>query len=369
MDNMSKTLFITNRCVHYRKPLFEELSKNNVDFLFTAEDKRPFLNSKIIKGIGIRRMSIHLNLFSFITDKKYSKIIMLPPDPSNLIDNLFIYIFCRLYRKPYIIWTERWKYKEIAIKDKISNIFYLPIIKQATKIIVPGTKAKKFILSYGISKDKIILIQNASEIEYDADKTNDFKEEIKKKYMLENKKVILYVGRIIKIKGLNYLIDAMTKIKDKNTVLLIVGGGDFYKLGEPNVTTEIINQIKQNNLNDRVILIGEINHKLLPAYFLLSDIFVYPSVTLKRGDAWGLSINEAMQFGLPIVTTTAVGCSEDLVKNGYNGYVVPEKNSKALSLAIINTLQNSKIFGKNSKKIIKNYTYDKMLISFINTLK
>lgn len=295
--------------------------------------------------------------------------MLLPPDPAQLLDNIVIALFCKLLRKPYIIWTERWDYKELQLKDKISNIFYYPIIAGADKLVAAGQKSKIFLKRNGGANKKIIVSPNASVIYYDRAEINYLKKEIQNKYSLKGKKIILYVGRIIKRKGLNYLIDAMAKISDKNIVLFIVGGGDFYNLGEKNRTNELQEQIKNQNLSSRIFMVGELENRLIPAYYELADIFVYPSITHKLGEAWGLAVNEAMQLGLPIVTTDAVGCGPDLVKNNYNGFIVPEKNSEYLKNAILKVLVKSKEMGENSKKVIADYTYEKMYSAFLLALQ
>ena len=71
-------------------------------------------------------------------------------------------------------------------------------------------------------------------------------------------------------------------------------------------------------------------------YYATADLFVLPSVTMPTGkEPWGLVVNEAMNQGLPVVATEAVGAAAGgLVQAGVNGFIVPERDSEALAQVI-----------------------------------
>ena len=99
--------------------------------------------------------------------------------------------------------------------------------------------------------------------------------------------------------------------------LLIVGDGPFI-----NECKDLAKKIDIKNIH----FMGYVDAK---AYcYKACDVFVLPSILLDdhQYEAWGLVINEAMAFGKPIITTDAVGAAEDLVKDGYNGYIVKNKS-------------------------------------------
>jgi glycosyltransferase involved in cell wall biosynthesis len=67
-------------------------------------------------------------------------------------------------------------------------------------------------------------------------------------------------------------------------------------------------------------------------------------------------LNEAMYFGKPVVATEMVGAAHDLIENGINGYIVPEKNAEALSEALIKIIHDDQLrksMGLMSKQIIE----------------
>lgn len=373
---MKKVLFITNKVPHYRLPLFNSLAKKvDITFFLTNENnkvKELKARQIISKGKGFGKFRIHKNLIKQIKNNNYDFVFMLPPDASHVVDNYLIYYTCKKNKIPFIIWTERWQYFDMPLRDKVSNFFYKFLLRKAKKVLVAGKRSKEWVESYGVNKDKIIIAPDASEILYNKKKNEKIKQELIKKYKLKNKKVILYLGRLIGRKGLKYLIQAFSKIKDENSALIISGGGDFYKLGEKSVEFELQKQVKELGLDKRVIFTGSVEHSETAAYYSLADIFVYPSITEGISEPWGLTLNEAMQFGLPIVSTTAVGSAYDLIEKGKNGFMVNEKNVEELKGSIEKILNDTSLMknmGMDSKRKIKDNSYDKMLKGFLEVLK
>ena len=105
----------------------------------------------------------------------------------------------------------------------------------------------------------------------------------------------------------------------------------------------------------------------LPEYYISADLLVLPSIS----DPWGLVVNEAMSCGLPIISTDAAGVTYDLVKNGINGYVVRAGRVEELYEALKKLCKDKKLrekMGKESLKIIKDYTPENWAKSFINAV-
>jgi len=377
MKSKNKILFIANKAPHYRLPFFNGLAKKeNIKFIFTNEKEKIIgldANHKVIRGKCWGKFKIHLDLVRFLKKECPNNVVMLPPDPMHLLNNLLIYRFCKKNKINFFIWTERWRYKQIPIKDKISNWLHKPLFKFVKKVFVPGMKSKEWALAQGASNSQIILVPNASEIKFNLKDKEKIKKKIIKEHELKNKKIILYLGRLIKRKGINYLIEAFSKIKNKNVILIIVGGDDFYRLGEKSIKFKLKDQVKKLGLKNKIIFTGEIKHSKTAAYYSLADLFVYPSITYHQGEPWGLALNEAMQFGLPIISTDAVGAAYNLIKEGENGFIVEEKNSEKLKIAFEKILKNEKLqkkMGEKSREIIKKeYNYERMICKFIWGLK
>jgi glycosyltransferase involved in cell wall biosynthesis len=182
-------------------------------------------------------------------------------------------------------------------------------------------------------------------------------EKLKRNLGLENRKVILYFGRLIRKKGVEYLIKAFKKASKEyeNLFLLIAGDGPERKRLE-----DLCVELDIHNVH----FTGFVKHDGKNAYFYLCDIFVYPSVTLDIPEERPLGVCEAMSLGKPVIVTKAVGSVNELVFHGLNGYVVPEKDDEAIYEAIKRLLIDNELktkIGKNAKRTIEmDFAYEKL---------
>ena len=138
-------------------------------------------------------------------------------------------------------------------------------------------------------------------------------------YFQQNeKKVVLFVGRLAEKKGVTYLIDAMKNIDAK---LVIVGDGPLRESLE----------LQAKEQGNKITFLGAKTHEELKTIYASADIFVAPSVTAKDGDKEGIptAIMEAMASGLPIVASNSGGICE-IIEDEKNGYLVEEKNVEQL---------------------------------------
>ncbi len=174
----------------------------------------------------------------------------------------------------------------------------------------------------------------------------------------DQKKVILYVGQMIVRKGIDIFLNAILKYcRDSNLLFIFVGGE------VPEFAISIFQQIPEDNIR----VIPFLEHEELQYCYRASDMFVLPT----REDIWGLVINEAMAFGLPVVTTDRCIAGLELVKNDFNGYIVSAGEILPLAEAIKMLLEGNKIekFGRRSRKIIEDFTIEKMAESHLNILE
>lgn len=138
-----------------------------------------------------------------------------------------------------------------------------------------------------------------------------------------SKRVVLFVGRLAQIKGVNYLIEAMNSVDD--AVLVIVGKGEC----------EDALKEQAKSLGDKVIFAGAKTHEELRDIYPSADVFVMPSITMPDGakEGFGLTAIEAMASGLPVVGSNSGGIAE-IIQDGYNGILVDEKNPDQIANAI-----------------------------------
>ncbi len=144
--------------------------------------------------------------------------------------------------------------------------------------------------------------------------------------------IILFVGNLIKQKNADLLLKAAPIVLEKfpSTLFLIVGEGpDRAKL--ENLTNRL-------NIKDNVIFEGKVANNMLPSYYHLCTMFVFPS----NYEGWGRVAIEALACGKPVITTD-VGCANEAVIDGKNGYVVPLNSPDTIAQRIIYLLENPQI--------------------------
>jgi len=103
---------------------------------------------------------------------------------------------------------------------------------------------------------------------------------------------------------------------------------------------------------------GFLNQTELPAAYAAADLFVLPSA---YHETWGLVVNEAMNFDLPVVVSDKVGCGADLVEPGRNGSVVAHDDTAQLADAIGRLVADADMrrrFGARSGEIVARYSIE-----------
>lgn len=131
-------------------------------------------------------------------------------------------------------------------------------------------------------------------------------------YQLREKKILLFVGRLVALKNVKFLIQAFNKLNNPNVVLVIVGSGE-----EENV----LKQISYNNPN--IIFTGRLEGEALYAWYNIAELFVLPSTQ----EAFGAVTNEALIGGCFALVSHKAG-SNCLIESGINGYIFNPYNEQ-----------------------------------------
>lgn len=132
---------------------------------------------------------------------------------------------------------------------------------------------------------------------------------------LNGDRVLLYVGRMEPIKGLEVLMYTLGSMEEPVDVRLLVIGGD----GEDDEGYQrMLGLAQELNIEDRVDFLGSLSHRLLPLYYQAADVCVVPSYY----ESFGLVALEAMACGTPVVGSRVPGL-ETIVRDNWSGYLVP----------------------------------------------
>jgi glycosyltransferase involved in cell wall biosynthesis len=230
-----------------------------------------------------------------------------------------------------------------TLKKVLLKYFVFPRVNYFLYI---GSQNLAFYKSYGIKDSQLIFCP------YSVDDNRFRKEHLELKPTVgtiksrmgipANAKIILYSGKYMEKKRPMDLLRAFKQLSNPACWLIMVGEGELRKEMEQFITT--------NQLN-KVILTGFVNQSQVSEYYAISDVFVMCSTI---GETWGLSVNEAMNFGLPVIISDLTGCSEDMVINGDNGYIFETGNTHQIALSLFDVLFSKKLSGFTEPAIIVN---------------
>jgi len=262
------------------------------------------------------------------------------------------FLICKILHKKIYIRVETWydynKTFLMKIYHKISDL----CLKRANGILVHGLAAFRYLKQKGYSEKKIKIFPRTT-----GDPLLCLKVigNAPQKFKGVN---YIFVGRLIKLKGVDLLLNAFSHIASyrKDVYLTIVGDGPERQ--------NLVNMAIGLNLNDKIRFTGWINHTDTLNLMYKHQVFVFPSRKYRgEQEGFGLSLVEATGLGLAIVTTDAVGSSYDLVINGYNGYIVKNNSLSELIDGMNLVITNYNDMGKKSREIFEQYfkLYDKVL--------
>ncbi len=173
-------------------------------------------------------------------------------------------------------------------------------------------------------------------------------------------RVILFVGRIEPLKGIDTLIQAMTCLDipiEERPVLAIIGGdpnGD-----EENLTAEMArlqNLVQELSKSEMIIFLGKRGQDTLPYYYSAAEVLVMPS----HYESFGMVALEAMACGTPVVASQ-VGGLAFLVKDGETGFHVPDQDPEALCEKLNILLKDEALknkMGENAAKYAQTYAWE-----------
>lgn len=333
--------------------VYEQLSSKDRDSSWSSFSA-PNAHVVILKGLsfGIHK-KIALEEFILILKNRKSKIIIANPLTSCGILGI---LFCKFLRIPFIVQSEG----GFAKNGKGFKEHFKKFVLKGASLYLSGMGLERnYFLTYGAVAKRIKKYPFSSLGQEDFPQkllTENEKNVLKKTIGIDGKKVILYVGQFIPRKGVDVLLKAFSGI-DSYAELFLIGGSP---------TTEYRRIIDEKRIKG-VHFIDFIQLDELKKYYMMADIFVLPT----REDVWGLVVNEAMSYGLPVITTSRCNAGLELIENGKHGYVVPVENEQELNDKMNLILDNPNLrneMAQNCSDKIKSYTYENMARVIYNHL-
>lgn len=220
------------------------------------------------------------------------------------------------------------------------------IVKRIILSLIPSLypEADRIVaLSQGVAEDLKTLtgkITERTEVIYNAGLDERLLQGISEPLVEElphNNSLIVACGRLTEQKGFPFLIEALAYVRQ-------VIPAHLWIIGEGKQRQELEEQIEELNLRDCVKLLGFQNNPY--KYMASADVFVLSSIF----EGFGNVIVEAMACGAPVVATDCPSGPGEIIENEVNGLLVPTRNVKALSEAIIRVLTNKELKQQLSQK-------------------
>ena len=254
-------------------------------------------------------------------------------------------------------------YPTPLFKKIVKRIAFPLLFKAMDAFLAVGSLSRQFFMYYGVPDEKIFLFPYAVDndfFEKHVEGLRARKDEMKMGLGLpEDIPTILSVLKFIDRERPLDLLEAYKLLtKGMSAALVLVGDGP---------QNELIRKYIEENELEYVRLPGYVKYSELRDFYSIADVFVHPGIF----ECWGLSVNEAMASGLPIITSDLVGSSYDLIRNGENGYIYPAKDVEALAFyleSVISNLDLAKEMGRVSKTIIHSWSYDECIEGIIEAI-
>jgi glycosyltransferase involved in cell wall biosynthesis len=236
------------------------------------------------------------------------------------------------------------------------NSFYLRtivrfLLNQSFKTVAQSSNTKQNAVRYYQPKRQIDIIPLSYEPYH-------FMTRSRSEIGLKKEKIYLIsVGRVIKRKGFDYLIKSLGFL-DEDIELLIVGDGtEKHKLYQ-------LSQLL--GIDNRVHMLGEVSEEMKFQYLYVSDLYVLSSLH----EGFGIVLQEAMQVGLPIVSTNHGG-QVDLIEQNVNGLLVNTCDAESLSNAIKKVLSDNDLAQRmsiNNKNALTKYNIKNIIKQYLDLL-
>ena len=228
--------------------------------------------------------------------------------------------------------------KQITV---VSSYMYEKLIGLVSPGILQETTKKTKIIPMGTH---VTLLQNRIS-----------KLELKKKYGIDNRFVVLFIGRLVEKKGVPYLLEAMPQIVSQHPDLKLVICGDGP------MRAELKNLTEQLGLEEHVSFVGYVTGQKKVDYLSLSDIVIVPSILTESGDTEGMPVvvMEGLAAG-KIIIASNVGGIKDAIEDRYNGFLIDPESPNQIAertLEILNSQAMTKRMSEKAAETGKRYDW------------
>lgn len=225
--------------------------------------------------------------------------------------------------------------RKVAYEGSYTSGQIIEAMNFADKILSVSEDLKVHIVNLGIDKSKVHVVPNGVDTEIFKPAGKEHARSVL--HLPQEKKIVLFIGALRKIKGVDYLIEAAKYFVDTDTDLYMVGRDDGLR-------KSLEKRAEELKIAGFIKFTGPVNHEDIPLWISASDMLVLPSLSEGRPNV----VLEALSCEIPVVATDVGGIPELMVE-GETGYLVPAKDPEKLSEKINLLLENESLREKMGK--------------------
>lgn len=352
-------------CPEYIVPLFERLSRRfPIEFVFSlfGKDQTFFFNPEVMRNLRYTRLPppaiplrpstwrvlnkpvhwLHVLLLGRALARHLARgdYGLFVAGDFATFECLVAFLVARRSRRPFILWSDAWRWP-VTRRDRLKLPLVRWMVRRATALVAGGTLARDTLVALGGRPEAIVNVYHTNVTAHEpvapaADGD------------------VLYVGRLDERKGLEVLLRAFATVRAAHprVRLAVVGRG------ERRARLEAL--ARELGVADAVRFAGWVDHREIDAYYRGCAVFVLPSIFTDEGgyEPFSNVVLEAMAWGRPVISTTANGASFDVIQDGVNGLVVPERDPAALARALGRLLDDrdaAETMGRRARETIRDH--------------
>ena len=236
-------------------------------------------------------------------------------------------------------------------KRLLKSVMLRPFLRGTWALYV-GEESKRYWKYYGLPSKRLFFSPHCVDNTYWSQKAQELRprrNELRRSFGIDDDApVVLYCAKFIPKKQPQLMLGAFKRARQRVKCWLLMAG-------DGQLRGEVQQMLKDDDIQN-VVLPGFMNQDQLPLAYAAADLFVLPSAF---NETWGLVVNEAMNFSLPIIVSDQVGCGRDLVRPGWNGYVFDHNSEAELADRIVELAQDAQLrqsFGANSARLVTEYS-------------
>ena len=253
------------------------------------------------------------------------------------LQNVMVYRCAKSRNIPYLLSAHGSVLRimgKLRLKQVFDRLVGFRILGEASRLIATSRSEAQQYRQMGVCEERISIVPNGIDVEEFA--RLPLYGGFRKRYKLLDKKVILFLGRISRIKGVDFLMKAFARIANErdDAVLVIVGSDEGYK-----------KELPVTDHRSRVIFTGLLTESDKLSALVDADVLVYPSIF----EVFGLVPFEALMCNTPVIVTDDCGCGE-IIGGAKAGHLVKYGDVKELKDKIIGVLDNP----ERAKKMVHN---------------